>query len=186
MTVQVWQWRDSAIFSLLAPPGRWHIGITYKYNKQPELLLNQTTALKYRKLFESLWLNFNASGYHRNVSDTILSARPLRKKKEAWGLVSSCLANAFWLPIYLISFNRSVIEIHQKFLSVHSPLLSAGLQHLFRLYYWGSSLSLLMLQSDRALVTEIINFNVPFTANALIYFTCQLGSYQRRVLHEIG
>lgn len=37
------------------------------------------------------------------------------------GLVSSYFANVFWLLIYLVSFNRSVIEIHQKFLSVHSP-----------------------------------------------------------------
>lgn len=74
-----------------------------------------------------------------------------------WGLVSSYLANVSWLLIYLISFNRSVIEIHQKFLSVHSPLMSVGFQHLLRLHYRGSSLGPLIPQSDRALVTEIIN-----------------------------
>lgn len=83
------------------------------------------------------------------------------------GLVSSYLANVFWLLIYLISFNRSVIEIHQKFLSVHSPLMSVGFQHLLRLHYWGSSLGPLIPQSDRALVTEIINLKTLFATNAL-------------------
>lgn len=83
------------------------------------------------------------------------------------GLVSSYLANVFWLLIYLISFNRSVIEIHQKFLSVHSPLMSAGFQHLLRLHYRGSSLGPLIPQSDRALVTEIINLKTLLAANAL-------------------
>lgn len=59
---------------------------------------------------------------------------------ERQGLVSSYPPNVFWLLIYLISFNRSVIEIHQKFLSVNSPLMSVGFQHLLRLHYRGSSL----------------------------------------------
>lgn len=82
------------------------------------------------------------------------------------GLVSSFLANAFWLLIYLISFNRSVIEIHQNFLSVRSPLMSVGFQHLLRLHYQGFSLGPLMPQSDKALVTEIINLKTLFSANA--------------------
>lgn len=52
-------------------------------------------------------------------------------------------------------------------MSVHSPLMSEGFQHLLKLHYRGSSLDPLLPQSDRALVTEIINLKTLFAANAL-------------------
>lgn len=45
--------------------------------------------------------------------------------------------------------------------------MSVGFQHLLRLHYQGSSLGPLIPQSDRALVTEIINLKTLFAANAL-------------------
>lgn len=122
-----------------------------------------------------IWGSYSA-GQHWDISTATVAHTPcclLRLHAHTimsnhWGLVWSYLANVFWLLIYLISFNRLVIEIHQKFLSVHSPLMSVSFQHLFRLHYWGSSLGPLIPQSDRVLVTEIINLKTVFAAIMLI------------------
>lgn len=121
-------------------------------------------------LFASCQLSSRLAGIHTHISNRahcLLRMHMHKIMSKHCGLVSSYLANVFWLLIYFISFNRSVIEIHQKFLSVHSPLMSVGFQHLLRLHYWGSSLGPLIPQSDRALVTEIINLKTLFATNAL-------------------
>lgn len=127
------------------------------------------TFFKSRLFFDSCICTCHSTGYC-SCTNTLWSVLWLHMHKitsTLGGLVSSYLANVFWLLIYLISFNRSVIEIHQKFLSVLSPLMSEGFQHLLRLHYWGSSLGPLIARSDRTLVTEIINLKTLFVANAL-------------------
>lgn len=64
-----------------------------------------------------------------SLSLSVSCSAPLRLEitSSRRGLVSSFLANAFWLLIYLISLNRSVIEIHQKLLSERPPPVVCGL-----------------------------------------------------------
>ncbi len=117
----------------------------------------------------SLWVPAQQADTDTTVATqwTLCASAEAEAVSNRRALVSRYLANVFWLLIYLISFNRSVIEIHQKFLSVHSPPMSGGSQHLLSLHYRGSSLGPLIPQSDRALVTEIINLKTLFAANAL-------------------
>lgn len=55
--------------------------------------------------------------------------------------------------------------------------MSMGFQHLLRLHYWGSSLGPLIPQSDRALVTEIINLNTLLATNVLQELFTSCGSW---------
>lgn len=118
---------------------RWRASFTIKHDNHVK------NDLIYQHFIEPNQTKFNNSafgpGYTLSIADCFHCVL-MRNKGWQTTEVSSraILANAFWLLIYLISSNRWVIEIHQKFLSVHSPLVSVGFQHLLGLHYRGSSL----------------------------------------------
>lgn len=102
----------------------------HSFIDRTHILHELTTSNLYRLcLKQTMFINSvtGASYTHWGADFLLLCPHAQQSLTIHRGLVWSSPANAFWLLIYLISSNRWLIEIHQKFLSVHSPPGVSGL-----------------------------------------------------------